>query len=550
MINIHKKVLSASDFIIAEIVGSDLYQFCQCFGIKGSGLSSYEIKENLFQIIPLQQILASENRRSNFLWLLEDLKDQIQENLNFDLDRPRWNKSQIESFVTFCGEKYIDEDGFDDGKDEDDFNDGGCLGLVNSDITGLYPYQTSALAKVRRCLSGIYLRDNPNGNQAVILHMPTGSGKTRTAMNYVCDYLREDVNRVAVWLASTEELCDQAYKQFKKLWPHLGSREVQVMKYWGHHTPDLSQMRDGLAVIGLAKANNSDQVRELGGLAPLVVFDEAHQAIAPTYKKTVEALLSLKRRDSRRAQLLGLTATPGRTVESECDVLAKMFNRKIVTLDPGPEYQHSAITYLEKSGYLACPTFNQLKTNVDIQSLLKECSYTTELSAMSDLPYDVLRLISQNTTRNLIIMDRVLELLSRYKRILVFAPSVETSNAMSTAIRLKYGEHYDAESLTSSSVNRKNIIEKFKSNNEKPMVLFNYGILTTGFDAPKTEAVVIARPTTSLTLYSQMVGRALRGKNVGGTAEAEIWTVVDKGLEAFYDMKIAFTNWSKYWEQQ
>ena len=43
------------------------------------------------------------------------------------------------------------------------------------------------------------------------------------------------------------------------------------------------------------------------------------------------------------------------------------------------------------------------------------------------------------------------------------------------------------------------------------MVLFNYGVLTAGFDEPRTRCVIIGRPTTSLVLYSQMVGRAMRG---------------------------------------
>ena len=65
------------------------------------------------------------------------------------------------------------------------------------------------------------------------------------------------------------------------------------------------------------------------------------------------------------------------------------------------------------------------------------------------------------------------------------------------------------------------------------MVMVNYGVLTTGFDAPATSAALIARPTRSLVLYSQMVGRATRGTRVGGNAQAEIVTVVDPHLPGF-----------------
>ena len=75
----------------------------------------------------------------------------------------------------------------------------------------------------------------------------------------------------------------------------------------------------------------------------------------------------------------------------------------------------------------------------------------------------------------------------------------------------------------------------------------NYGVLTTGFDAPKTSAAIIARPTKSLVLYSQMIGRALRGPLVGGTEEAEICTVVDTSLKGFGNLGEAFANWEDVW---
>ena len=64
--------------------------------------------------------------------------------------------------------------------------------------------------------------------------------------------------------------------------------------------------------------------------------------------------------------------------------------------------------------------------------------------------------------------------------------------------------------------------------------------MTTGFDAPKTEAVVIARPTTSVVLYSQMVGRGLRGAQVGGTATCTVVDVVDNIIN-LPDVPQAFT---------
>jgi superfamily II DNA or RNA helicase len=81
------------------------------------------------------------------------------------------------------------------------------------------------------------------------------------------------------------------------------------------------------------------------------------------------------------------------------------------------------------------------------------------------------------------------------------------------------------------------------------MILCNFGVLTTGFDAPSISAALIARPTRSLVLYSQMVGRATRGTRGGGNAKAEILTVVDPELPGFGDVAEAFTNWEDVWNE-
>ena len=72
------------------------------------------------------------------------------------------------------------------------------------------------------------------------------------------------------------------------------------------------------------------------------------------------------------------------------------------------------------------------------------------------------------------------------------------------------------------------------------MILCNYGILTTGFDAPQTSAIVIARPTKSYVLYAQMVGRGIRGIKAGGNKTCEISTVIDSNINDFIDITEVF----------
>ena len=78
---------------------------------------------------------------------------------------------------------------------------------------------------------------------------------------------------------------------------------------------------------------------------------------------------------------------------------------------------------------------------------------------------------------------------------------------------------------TTPSSDRAQSIKDFKDSNLK--VLVNFGVLTTGFDAPNIKAVIIARPTTSIVLYSQMLGRGLRGPLMGGEDECDIIDIKD-----------------------
>src|SRR5690606_14200005 len=128
----------------------------------------------------------------------------------------------------------------------------------------------------------------------------------------------------------------------------------------------------------------------------------------------------------------------------------------------------------------------------------------------------------------------------------VFATTVEHSDLLAYVLRAR---GLWARSVTGSTPGseRLAILDQFKASSDEPRVVCNFGVLTTGFDAPQTSAAVIARPTTSLVLYSQMVGRAIRGPEAGGNAAAEIVTVVDSALPGFGDVREAFLNWEDVW---
>lgn len=401
---------------------------------------------------------------------------------------------------------------------------------------GLFPHQRTA---ARRTLS--QLDQEP---RRVLLHMPTGAGKTRTAMHVVCDHLRTHGPSLVIWLANSPELLEQAAEEVQNAWRNLGDRSLTLARYWGSFAPDLGNLRDGVLVGGLQKlhallARNANDLLRLGDRTTLTVVDEAHQAIAPTYRNVIEAL-SQKHPQGR---LLGLSATPGRTwADIDADAkLSEFFGRRKVTLEV-PGYP-DPVEYLMAEGYLARPTFRTL--NHSLCAGLS-CDDKADLASALDVPPEMLEQLGEDEQRNLKIVTEVEDLLRRHRRIIVFAASVRHAHLVRAVLTARGHEALVVTGDMNPAV-RERAIRRYKGNAPDPIVMCNFGVLTTGFDAPKTSAAVIARPTRSLVLYSQMVGRATRGPRAGGNAEAEIVTVVDPDLPGFGDVAEAFKNWEDIW---
>ena len=380
----------------------------------------------------------------------------------------------------------------------------------------------------------------------VLVHMPTGSGKTRVAMNVIAEHLRQRDPALVVWLAYSEELCGQAVQEFQRAWSALGNRELPVHRFWGTHSADIGDARDGLIVAGLAKMYGVARrsVRELASLADhttMVVLDEAHVATAETYS-LVLGVLANKRPDG---QMMGLTATPGRTW-SDIDAdeeLSELFARRKVTLQV--EGYDNPVEFLVDKGYLS---------NAQFHSLFYDGGYTpspqdlARVSQALDIPSSILELLALDEQRNLVIVREIEQLARSHSRILLFAATVEHARLIATVLRAR-GLSAGFVTGETPPLERSRTIQRFLASDDEPQVLCNFGVLTTGFDAPAVSAAVIARPTRSLVLYSQMVGRAIRGPEMGGTAECEIVTVVDRDLPGFADIAESFMNWEDIWEE-
>lgn len=400
----------------------------------------------------------------------------------------------------------------------------------------LFPHQRLA---ARRVLSR--LEHAPN---RVMLHMPTGSGKTRTAMSVIASLLNEGEPKLVVWLAHSEELCEQAVEEFQKAWTSLGNRPVDVQRWWGPHSLKLPIIRDGLIVAGLKKAYSSarkslSDIGTIAGHVDLVVMDEAHQAVAPTYKLILDVLTE----SGRPAPLLGLTATPGRTWNdvNEDQRLADFFHRQKVSLEI--EGYDNPVRFLVDEGYLAETEFVQLEYTAGSELSAEELQ---ELRDALDIPQSIINGLAADEQRNMLILNRTEIMCRKHSRIIVFAATKDHAVVLATVLRAR-GHWAHAVTGETPTNDRARIIAAFRAASDESRVIVNYGVLTTGFDAPQTSAAVIARPTKSLVLFSQMVGRATRGQRAGGNRQAEVATVVDTQLPGFCNMAEAFDNWEDVW---
>ena len=144
---------------------------------------------------------------------------------------------------------------------------------------GLYPYQQGISKQVFSQLE--------QNKKRVLIHLPTGAGKTRTAMNIAAEHLRQSENNLVLWLADREELCSQAYSEFSKAWQSLGNRATSLYGFYSSSTESLSGIDSGFVVAGLHKflslrKSDSRQLQllysKLAEKVTLVIFDEAHKA--------------------------------------------------------------------------------------------------------------------------------------------------------------------------------------------------------------------------------------------------------------------------------
>jgi superfamily II DNA or RNA helicase len=265
---------------------------------------------------------------------------------------------------------------------------------------------------------------------------PTGAGKTVIASSIMLRW-QIGTTRKCFFVAHRKELIDQAKATMDK----FGVRG------------------EALSVFSA----DFDHISAEDKATALVVFDEAHHAVASSWAKFNAVFTGPK---------VAVTATPDR-----------LDRQKLETVGFVPAYEIAIRTLIEQ-GHLVRPMAQKMPVEM---SLIRMRGYDDALEAVAD-----------SIVTELNRWDR--------KKAICFLPEVDTSVRLVALLRQRGIEAGHADGSTGKF--RAGTVEAFK--NGELRVLCNVNLFTEGFDAPETDCVILLRPTQSRALWCQMIGRGLR----------------------------------------
>ena len=346
----------------------------------------------------------------------------------------------------------------------------------------LYPFQQDLFERSLSALAPEKAR--------VMLQLPTGAGKTEIAGALLKELL--SVWTKAAWLTHREELAEQTVARLQKHWS-IGAKSLT--DGWHTETP-APHIPEGVAVLKAQTVTRHN--KEYSGVwrsysdRDLLVIDEAHHAPASGWERAIEQW---------PGHVLGLTATPWRLTKDQG------FSHLFHTLIQGPQIPElQALGFLAPSRLFAPPPGARIvggktlgsggdytpgsirKANGDVA---EESAYPPIMTTRAVL-YWKTAAGNRPTIAYAVTVDHARNLASEFNRANV-----------SAAVILGATGHKELEE-------RKKAIERFRSGDVR--VLVNVEVATEGFDLPDASCVMITRPTKSLALYLQMVGRGLRPK--------------------------------------
>ena len=421
-------------------------------------------------------------------------------------------------------------------------------------LPSLHAYQRTATENVRKLLRGEY---GAESERRGMIAMPTGSGKTRVAVQAIVEAMRDDGFCGGVlWVADRDELCEQAVEAWRQAWAFIGSeaKRLRISRMWAGQRPpaptaELHVVVATIQTLATKLSRQPDEYRFLTNF-DLVVFDEAHRSIAPTFTSAMEEIGLTRFRRAEEPFLIGLTATPYRgRDEAETERLVRRYGGK--RLDSGAfrdDDPQAVIRELQDTGVLSRVDHETIEGEVFSSDTISSDEWErilAELKKAADLPWlprSVEDRIARSSERTLRIVRAYEEHIQPDWPTLIFATSVEHAQTVAALLNRK-GVRSRAVSGETDPAVRRRVVGEFREGKIKALV--NYNVFREGFDAPRTRAIIVARPVYSPNLYFQMIGRGLRGPKNGGDERCLILNVQDN-IENF-DRALAFSELDWLW---
>lgn len=360
----------------------------------------------------------------------------------------------------------------------------------------LFDYQQEIVVKL------LEWHVNASSSRSLMVSLPTGAGKTRTCLAFV-RLLQTLIPCNLVWLAPTTDLVLQAHDSLKSLMHKYGSFGEEIFT---SITPVLSRDSSRFFFLTLQKAISNLSWIDSSEGSTILVIDEAHRVSASRFSEVVEKVYSYG-----NFRTVGLSATPGRHITDELGELSALFEgsllrSEILGSDP--------VSYLVQENILSRTEIRTINESEVLMPRLRDDNY--DKLTNSDLALNSIRFWST--------VDTILSL-PKMSSTLCYCESIDHAYILCAAVIFHQKKAAVLTNRTNSS-RRALILDLFRKGEID--VLFNVRLLTTGFDAPITDNVVLATPIRSAIAWEQIIGRTTRGAKVGGGKNRSIiWELDD-----------------------
>ena len=338
-------------------------------------------------------------------------------------------------------------------------------------------------------------------HRSVMAQMPTGTGKTYL-LTAVIDSFVSNNPKEKVWIvAHRRELVSQIDETVRKFHSYSSS-----------NTSSLLSSVKAMSIQWLMR--HYDEIEEEPGM---IVIDEAHHALAKTYKEMWERF--------PKAKFLGLTATP-------CRLNGKGFTDLFDVL-----VQSWDVPEFISKGRLATYDFVSIKSDGMTQRLIDSLQKRGADGDYQNKEMDMLLNKKPSIER----LYRSLEEFGKGRKGIVYAINISHAQKI-TKLYQEHGVKAIAIDSKTPATERQQDIEAFKKGDIQ--VLVNVDIFSEGFDCPDVEFVQLARPTLSLAKYLQMVGRGLRVAK----GKKNCLIIDNVGLYRVFGLPSQVWNWNAMFE--